>query len=459
MQGVRSALVGAVWVALAALSSAQSIPLASRDGHSDFVLETSSPADQFYLVIGSLAEATQLSRVRVQIEAAEAPERLPVDTAPPDPVWKSRIDAQARLLARERRARPALDSFPSRVPPTSKSFHLYRGERDLENPANYLEVRAELRSVGRHGQIYVDHDDRNLPELDGTIAEIQRVFDQDIYPWAEHNLGRVIDIDRDGRFTIFLTSKLGSLQNGRTQVDGFVRGSDFFRDLPAPFSNRCDMLYLNAALKPGPHLRTVLAHEFTHAVIFCEHALATYGSGPTHQDEESWLNEGLAHLVENLHAFGWSNLEERISAYLSQPERYPLVVPDYYGAGLWRNPGTRGAAFLFLRSCVSHADSGVIQRLVQSPLRGPRTLRPPRVGRSPSYFGRRPLTCSTGVITVRWTKTAGAPCCPGRAFTNFRWPKETRKRASPALRPCFSSCIRPHNGLVVWPWTAPGPCK
>ena len=180
----------------------------------------------------------------------------------------------------------------------------------------------------------------------------------------------MLDIDRDGRFTILLTGKLSALQNGKVQIDGFVRGSDFFRDLPAPFSNHCDMLYLNANLKPGPHLRTVMAHEYTHAVAFCEHALTAYRDGPTNQDEESWLNEGVAHLVENPAVNGWSNLDRRISAYLASPERFPLVVADYFSSGLWRNPGTRGATFLFLRSCQSHSDNDLTRRLIQSPLRG-----------------------------------------------------------------------------------------
>src|SRR5207237_6880398 len=128
--------------------------------------------------------------------------------------------------------------------------------------------------------------------------ETVRIFDKDVGPWAEAHLGHVCDVDRDGRFTILVSSKLGALQRGQVGVDGFVRGSDFFRDLPAPFSNHCDMLYLNAALKPGPQLRAVIAHEYTHAVTFCEHGLSPYGGKATDQDEESWLSEGLAHLVE-----------------------------------------------------------------------------------------------------------------------------------------------------------------
>ncbi len=268
--------------------------------------------------------------------------------------------------------------MPLAAPAASKAFYIFTGERDLEDPANYQLVQADLALVGRSVQIYLDRTDHDIPGIQRTLAEVLGLFDQEIQPWAQQHLGRVLDVDRDGRFTILLTGRLSTLQNGKVRVDGFVRGSDFFRDLPAPYSNHCDMLYLNAGLTPGPHLRTVMIHEYTHAVTFCEHALTSYRSaspgmplgGPTNLDEESWLNEGLSHLVESQNEGGWSNLDYRISAFLARPEQYPLVVADYFGGGQWRNPGMRGAAFLFLRSCQQQTGADIARRLIQSPLRG-----------------------------------------------------------------------------------------
>ncbi|HWY85581.1 MAG TPA: hypothetical protein VNX28_02595, partial [Gemmataceae bacterium] len=369
--GTRWCWVGAAWLALAGVARGEFIPLAVNQGHCEFVLSTPLKENQFYLIVGSLAEAARGTRISVRTDTDPGPESLPLESAAPEPAWKTHVEAQAQFLDRERGRRPALQRFPPLAsPPPAKVFHLFTGDRDLEKPANYQAVHAELAGVGRLAQVYLDRDDRDLPGMTGTIAEVLRIFDQDVGPAADEHLGRVLDVDRDGRFTILLTGKLSGLQNGKVQVDGFVRGSDFFRDLPAPFGNRCDMLYLNAALKPGPHLRAVMAHEFTHAVTFCEHALTAYHEGPTNQDEESWLSEGLAHLVENPHEFGWSNLDYRISAFLSRPERHPLVVADYFGAGLWRHPATRGAAYLFLNSCRTHGDGGLTRRLIQSPLRG-----------------------------------------------------------------------------------------
>ena len=136
------------------------------------------------------------------------------------------------------------------------------------------------------------------------------------------------------------------------------------------------MMYLNADLVPGPHLRTVLAHEYTHAVIFSEHV---FGAKACRRRPPRMRKAGSTRhsptCVEKAHrGFGWSNLDYRVSAFLNAPERYGLVIPDYYAAGLWRSHGHRGAAFLFLDHCVARTGAALVSRLVQSPLNGVRNL-------------------------------------------------------------------------------------
>src|SRR5262249_48848818 len=142
---------------------------------------------------------------------------------------------------------------------------------DFHNPSGYVAISAVLQGVGRHCQVYVDQDHADRAGLQPAVDDIVRTFDAEVYPRACRWFGQALDVDRDGRFTVLLTGWLGRLQGGKVSLGGFVRGSDFLRDLPAPFGNRCDMMYLNTNLQPGPHLRTVLAHEYAHAVIFSEH--------------------------------------------------------------------------------------------------------------------------------------------------------------------------------------------
>jgi hypothetical protein len=135
------------------------------------------------------------------------------------------------------------------------------------------------------------------------------------------------------------------------------------------------MMYLNSDLQPGPHLRTLIAHEYTHAITFSEHVFGPYSAdNQVGQEEENWLDESIAHIAENQHGFSWSNLDYRISGFLNAPERYRLVVPDYYAAELWRGHGNRGSTYLFLRWCVDQFGEEILRDLVQTNLTGIRNV-------------------------------------------------------------------------------------
>ncbi len=359
-------------------------PLACPNGYCEWIQPAGSPP--CYAVVGSLAPSTQSFVVRVQAEATRAAAMLVRD----DLVQDQRPDLAewTRQAERWRRLRQVPEVYPPRNEPARrKLFYLFTADRDIDNPGNYVQITAEVCALSKHVQVYLDCRDPMTPELDLAVNDTVRTFEQEVLPWATQNLGRVVDIDRDGRFTVLFSSWLSKLQGGKSALDGFVSGSDFLRDVAPPFGNRCDMLWLNPRLKAGPHLQTIVAHEYTHAVTFCEHVL---NNPPEYRrEEEGWLSEGLAHLVEDIHQHGWSNLDYRVRAYLAQPERYPLVVADYFNSGLWRTPGTRGSTFLFLRWCsaltpaplpagegsgVRAAGAELARNLTQSPYTGVRNL-------------------------------------------------------------------------------------
>ena len=177
-------------------------------------------------------------------------------------------------------------------------------------------------------------------------------------------------MDGDGRFTILFSSWLDRLGGGRHAVNGFVKVADLDATVPAPFGNRCDMMYLNAALTSGPYLRTVLAHEYMHAVVYTGKTLDQSDGMELGPEEEGWLDEAIAHLAEDRHGFSPSNIDYRVSAFLSNPERYGLVVEDYFAANLFRSHGSRGSTYLFLRWCVNRYGPELLPTLIRSPRRG-----------------------------------------------------------------------------------------
>lgn len=319
------------------------------------------PSSEVLVVVSSLARSPGPFPIRLEARAVD--QAVPPDRAADGPIRT-----------------PALAPFPGSPAPTAppksapavRTFHMLVRDGDVGSASNYLAVKGRLRAVGRHVQVYVAAED-----VDGVdpalLADLTGTFDDRIHPVAARAIGLAEDVDGDGRFTILLSSWLTRLGGGRNAVDGYVRVTDLDSSYPAPFGNRCDMMYLSTSLRPGPYLRTVMAHEYTHAVMFTRKSLQRRGAGAAGV-EEGWLDEASAHLFEDLHGFAKSNLDYRVSAFLSRPERYRLVVDDYYAADLFRSHGNRGGTYLFLRWCADRYGPDLLPTLIGSKLRGTANL-------------------------------------------------------------------------------------
>lgn len=333
------------------------VPIAAVGGLARFAVPTPRPGSRTLVIVSALSRAAGPFPIRLNATAMD-PARV---TAP-----STEIEGARRKPDPAPPPLPATPEAAAGRPASDRTFHVMVRDGDVASPSNYLALNGKLRAVGRRVQVYVDDHDLAVarPEV---LADLVATFDDRVFPVASKSLGLARDVDGDGRFTVFLSSWLTRLAGGRHAVDGFVRGADFDLSLPAPFSNHCDMMYLSTSLKSGPHLRTVLAHEYTHAVTFSHKAMAPGRSArPCVVEEEGWLDEAFSHLVEDLHGFSRTNLDYRVSAFLSQPERYRLVVEDYYAADLFRSHGNRGGTYLFLRWCADRFGPGLLPTLIRS---------------------------------------------------------------------------------------------
>ncbi len=332
----------------------ESRPLAVRveGGRASFDIPASTDGAKSLVIVSNLGTSGGPSPIRLNAR----------------PVVRSRPFASPPI----RRRKPASLDLPklaptpgpvAGLPPSRKTFHLPRPDGDLTLATSYARVDGRLAAVGRRVQVYVDADDLGRVG-EATMRDLVESFDETIYPRTAARFGPAADVDRDGRFTVLFSGKLAG---GKDRVDGFFRGADLEMGLGEPFGNRCDLMTLSTSLEAGPHLRTIVAHEYTHAVGFSRKVLE---GGPGSPEESGWLDEGVAHLVEDELGFSASNIDYRVGAFLSRPERYRLVVEDYYSAGLYRSHGNRGATYLFLRWCVDRHGPGLLDALVRSNLRG-----------------------------------------------------------------------------------------
>ena len=230
---------------------------------------------------------------------------------------------------------------------SKRDFFLFVTDGDLSDKNKYTRITGRLIQQSPRIAIYLDDQQQTKELAGGLVDAIIKIMEQQVLDQITQKCGPIRDVDRNGRFTILLSPWLNKLQGGNTSINGFVRPSDFRKSVPEPFSNHCDMLYLNSTLKPGQELLDLLSHEVTHAAISSIRTAQSHSQSGSLMDEEDWLNEGIAHIMEP----GYTNRDYRISEFYRSPESYPLVVSDYYRAQLWRNHGCRGAVNLFLDWC------------------------------------------------------------------------------------------------------------
>ncbi len=373
-----------------------------REGQATFDLAFEADA-RYWVILGSLADHDEETAVALSAEKVSAVERFPLRPVHPlssdlprrlDTSWQPPGSLQDSDTLSTTQTTPFVPqgvapNSPKSSVPIAHEFYLHVTDGPLNDPRQYAKVQSRCVAEGQFVRVFLDSQMQTRQLAHGLVPEIVAWFDTEIVPGSRRALGTFRDVDGDGKFAILISPWLGKLEGGKTSLGGFVRGSDFQASVKQPFGNRADVLYLNSNLRPGPHLRTLLAHEFAHAVCFSER-LPTKLQPLGLATEEDWLNEAIAHVAENLHGTGWTNLDDRVSRFLDATDRSPLVVPNYYADGLWRDPGCRGATYLFLRWVVDQFGEETLSRLIHN-----------------RDLGRRNLETATGIsfadLFRRWT--------------------------------------------------------
>jgi hypothetical protein len=220
---------------------------------------------------------------------------------------------------------------------------------------------------------------------DANYQEFAAFFDAEVWPMNTANFGDPSDIDKNGKVVILFTRAVNDRDentgNGSTFVGGFFFNRDLFSksgQSACPGSNVGEMFYM---LVPNPNpkagerqftaafvnrnTKTVLTHEFQHLIN--DSRRLHVNRAPIW--EETWMNEGLSHIAEELMFYRESglsprsNLNEttfprgsvandqfslfqfdnlsRLEYYLREPEAGSLMGTDVLA--------TRGVAWLFLR--------------------------------------------------------------------------------------------------------------
>jgi hypothetical protein len=250
---------------------------------------------------------------------------------------------------------------------------------NILDPANFATVTANLKYGGSHTLLYVDAEVPQFCLSDAEAADLGAAFEDSIYGVDRSSFGNESDINGDGKVAILMSPAVnrmtpeGGIGGGQGYIAGYFLASDLLPDLVDPrVTNGMEIFY---TMVPDPEsppefgnvfpknktlgvIRGVLAHEFLHMILF-NYRVLIYGDGySADYMEDLWMNEGLAHIAEDLNGFYPSNIA-RANLFLENPGDATLI---YGGDEL----NERGAEFLFLRLLGDRFGTIVFRDLVQS---------------------------------------------------------------------------------------------
>lgn len=302
--------------------------------------------------------------------------------------------APAVRAAAQARGAVALQGAAALAPDSVRTFHVVA---DLTG-STFKDVSARLRYAGSHVLFYVDAEGAGF--TDAQYDALGRLFDNDLYGIDAAAFGAESDIDDNGRVVALFTPVVNAMvPAAECSSDGFVTGFFYGPDLlPASaHSNGGEIFYSFIPDSAGRYscehtasyvqhvLPATFIHELQHLISFSQHVVAR--GGP---EEETWLNEGLSHIAEELGAKYYARRYPAPSGRTSIDQIYPdsaapFILNDLLNAYLYLlNPrvasGTsyvaegsaqeRGATWLFLRWLAEQQGEGVLRRLVQTSLTG-----------------------------------------------------------------------------------------
>lgn len=317
----------------------------------------------------------------------------------------TRLRARERSMRVTRAAAAELRVPASPAPAVLDTLRRFSVLATLDVTPAWAPVDARLRFDGTRVAIYVD----TLAAGALTDTELEAMgalYDGALAPAVFDTFGAASDINADGRVIFLLSPRVNAMvTSAECGTRGFVRGFFYGHDLSSsePTSNRGEVFY---AYVPDPtgqwscahsksevlaNLPPTFIHELQHMVSFGAHTLQRGGAS-----EETWLNEGLSHVAEELGSLYWETRFPAPTGRANPTQLFPDSAAPYINPNLLYSyrflfssgsysltacaPGSfcslneRGGAWLFLRWIADQKGGDVFRRLVQTALTGRNNL-------------------------------------------------------------------------------------
>lgn len=279
----------------------------------------------------------------------------------------------------------------------------FRVLTSISSLSSYKDVTGEVRCVGERVLWYMDIEVLGSGSVLSDTEIQQLCTDFDATTQREYALlGEPSDVNADGRVAVLMTPQVNRLgAAGGGTVTGYFLATDLHprSTTSNPTSNMREILYVLVPDATGKYgfrvskdlalsnlLPAVLPHELQHAISYNQHVFEQGGA-----PEEAWLNEGLAHLMEDVLGAGREN-PSRYELYLQRAGSYSIASPASPGLA------ERGGTFLFLRYLYEQhgASDDFLRAMLQTDLTGMANLEA-AYGSSEAQFDQ------FGEFMLRWS--------------------------------------------------------
>ena len=251
--------------------------------------------------------------------------------------------------------------------------------------ADFTKVTARAKYVGSHVALFQDVSVPAGGYEDSEFEPLGRLFNDVLYDVDTRAFGVESDVDDNRIVYMLFTPVVNRLTTGDCNA-GVITGFFYAIDIDPGYAtdaraNQAEIFY---ALVPDPQgsihctipksrigqiVPSTFIHEFQHMISYGQHVVFRKGLS-----EDTWLNEGLSHLAEELGALKLRELgdDQAFSDF---------VIGDLFDAFLYlKAPGNnyvsfsegsgtlaeRGSSWLFLRWVVDKFGPDVTRRLVET---------------------------------------------------------------------------------------------
>lgn len=316
------------------------VPAAGTSSAALCLAAPAGPSAEYALSVISTAPSFGTTTLLDVVAIGNTGPTIPTLALPPEVTLGALAPEALRAPWRAEAARRALEQALLPLVPEARAWHAAREQARAARPLAVAEAKvgdvlrlnananqacsspdmrnARVAAVSTNAIMAVDNDNPAGGYTDAELAAVAATFDTLVYPLDTTAFGPPTNIGGHGKVILFYTSRVNALTPALASytIGGFFFARDLYPKVArsglaaCTSSNEAEMFYLlvpdpNGTVNNNKRTKeevtllnlTTIAHEFQHLINAGRRLYVNPGAAPT---EETWLDEGLSHVAEEL---------------------------------------------------------------------------------------------------------------------------------------------------------------